>query len=202
MRFSPSDLWPGAARVWHRGERWGLVLAVLFACVLNVALLTGMVWPFWVTPHVKWACLLVVAAGWGFGVWESQRARRIWARTAEEDPQLDLFLAARAEYLRGNREEAERYLAQVLQKDEQDVEARLLLATLYRHARRWDDAKEQLRRLQRWRKAACWNREIRREWEQISKAESVLEEKPSSPRRAGFVRSRAKVHDSAANKAA
>jgi tetratricopeptide (TPR) repeat protein len=204
MRPTPSDLWPGAARIWQRGDFRGLVLAALFACALNVALLLAVVWPYWAPIEAKWASWLMVVTLWGAGGWESMKSRQAWQHAVDQDPQLDLFLAARAEYLKGNRTEAERCLVQLLQSNDQDIEARLLLATLYRHAQRWDDAKEQLRRLQRWRNAARWNMEIRREWERISKAEAerVLEDQPSVPARPGFVRSRANRGDSAINKAA
>jgi protein involved in temperature-dependent protein secretion len=73
-------------------------------------------------------------------------------------------LAARGEYLQGNWFQTEELVAQILRRNPRDVEARLLKATLLRHTGRWDEAREQLRQLQRLEGAGSWNMEIEREW--------------------------------------
>ncbi len=37
--------WPGFSRLWHRGEIYSLVIAFLFATILNLALAATLVWP-------------------------------------------------------------------------------------------------------------------------------------------------------------
>jgi len=53
------------------------------------------------------------------------------------------------DYLKGNWFEAERKLNVLMRRDEHDLEARLLMATLLRHTKRFDDATHQLNLLVR-----------------------------------------------------
>jgi tetratricopeptide (TPR) repeat protein len=87
---------------------------------------------------------------------------------AESDFQLDLFLAARGEYLRGEWNKATDLLQQLLRRDPRDAEARLMLATLMRHEGEIEEAREHLRKLQRLERAGHWNEEIQREWQQLT----------------------------------
>ena len=54
-------------------------------------------------------------------------------------------------------------MGRLLQRHPRDVEARLLLATLLRHARRYPEALDQLDRLERLNDAAKWTLEIETE---------------------------------------
>ena len=96
---------------------------------------------------------------------------RAWV--GESQRQLDLFLAARGEYLRGKWNKSEELLSRILADDPRDVEARLMLATLMRHRSRIDEAREHLRRLQRLERAGNWNMEIEREWRALRRMESI-----------------------------
>jgi hypothetical protein len=91
-------------------------------------------------------------------------ARDIGTNRAE-DRGVDrgLFIQAQGEYLRGNWSQAEAILKQSLQFSRQDVEARLLLATLLRRAKRLDEARLQLDQTQRFDECGKWNWEIQRE---------------------------------------
>ncbi|MCA9151332.1 MAG: tetratricopeptide repeat protein [Planctomycetales bacterium] len=180
-----ADLWPGLARLWWAGDIVGLMYAIAFA-VLSNFLLLGRVWPDWISPSVQRSLAggLVLLVGWG--VWDARLFRISWQRARLSDEHLDLFLSARREYLRGQRENAERLLQQLLQAKPDDIESRLLLVTLLRRAHRVDEAKEQLRRLQRWRDAGKWNLEIRREWEHLGQLAAVVSPVVKSPRRWDF----------------
>jgi cytochrome c-type biogenesis protein CcmH/NrfG len=72
--------------------------------------------------------------------------------------------------LKGNWFEAERELNKLLRRDNRDLEARLMLATLLRHTKRFDEATRQLNVLVRLEGAKRWELEIRREGELITEA--------------------------------
>lgn len=161
--------WPGLARLWHQGSRVGLLWAIVAAVVLDLTLVAWLVWPEWLHFPVPQLLVSVTFAIWVAGGFDGIRSQREMRTRSEEDPHLDLFLSARTEYLRGRYLEADRLLAQLLEVSPEDVEARLLRATLLRHAGRQAEAREQLRRLQRWNRAAHWNLEIGREWDRLSR---------------------------------
>jgi len=74
-----------------------------------------------------------------------------------------LFVRAQAEYLNRHWLEAEELLHELLTEREQDAEARLMLATLYRHTGRTAEAADCLRRLERMDAGQRWRVEIARE---------------------------------------
>jgi thioredoxin-like negative regulator of GroEL len=71
-----------------------------------------------------------------------------------------LFIAAQGEYLKGHWFEAENLLQEMLVRSPADVDAHLLLATLYRHTRRIDEAHERLRLMERLDGVERWQSEI------------------------------------------
>ena len=71
-----------------------------------------------------------------------------------------LFRRAQAEYLQEDYFQAEATLAELLEANPRDAEGRLLLATLFRHTKRYDEAEDQLRQLTRFETAARWHIEI------------------------------------------
>ena len=81
-----------------------------------------------------------------------------------------VFEEALEDYLKGNWFEAERKLNLLLRRDEHDLEARLLMATLLRHTKRFDDATHQLNLLVRLDGAHRWALEIHREGELLTEA--------------------------------
>ena len=170
-RIHLADLWPGVARLWLGGQPIGLVVASAFTLLLNGAVLTSLHWTAFAPTNVRWVLPLVVVVFWLLGGLESIRFRLILRKSAGQETQVDLFLRARAEYLRGDWESSERHLDEILSSHPQDIEARLSKATLLRHQDRHSEAREQLRRLQRWQASAGWRMEIRREWEQLAKRE-------------------------------
>jgi predicted Zn-dependent protease len=101
----------------------------------------------------------------GFSAWWNRRHE---ARRA--DPEADRFDQALDGYLKGNWIEAERLLGGLLRRDDRDVDARLMLATLLRHTRRFDEATRELNRLVRLEGAQKWALEIRREGELLTGA--------------------------------
>jgi hypothetical protein len=168
-------MWPGLPQLWWRGAWSGLVLAVGFAALLNLALLASLVWTEWLGSMSRTSLWGLVMTLWccssGFAWWICRR---------ENDPcgpksARDLFPDAQDQYLKGNWLETERLLHDLLRRDETDAEAALLLATLYRHTGRWDEADAELRRLERRDVAAGWRREIEDEDQRLAEARAQRE---------------------------
>jgi cytochrome c-type biogenesis protein CcmH/NrfG len=147
----------------------GLVLAVAFAVLLSLLLLASFVWVELVRPFELRLGWLALGSVWGGSAAVSLGRA---GRTSPEQARAGevLFREALSEYLQGNWFEAEAALSRVLGRDKRDVEARLLLATLLRRRRRFDEAANQLDRLERLLDAARWSEEIAAERRWIAEA--------------------------------
>jgi hypothetical protein len=108
---------------------------------------------------LSWATLLTV---WGCSAYRSFRSIHEFCGNEGVDDG-GLFVQAQGEYLRGHWYEAESLLRKLLRKSPGDIEAHLLLATLYRHTRRGDEMRDRLRRLERLDGAQQWRWEVDRE---------------------------------------
>ncbi|MEX2175175.1 MAG: hypothetical protein WD872_12505 [Pirellulaceae bacterium] len=164
-------LWPGLVAAWLRGQFRGLVVAVAFAGVLNLALITTFVWPqglsaalpTWATPVAVW---VLVLGFWIVGVrrnWQDRAgpAPGVAESMAAADPQIEAdFRAAQAEYLKGHWIEAETLLARLLARRADDVEARLLTAAILRRTGRAAAAQALLTELAGTELAGRWRWEI------------------------------------------
>lgn len=88
-------------------------------------------------------------------------------KVADPERPDTLFIQAQREYLGGHWEEAESLLRRRIENAPRDVEARLLLVTLFRHTRRLDLARWQLSEMQRFDEALEWAFETDREQQLI-----------------------------------
>jgi len=145
-------------------------LALAFAALVNVALVASFVWTELFPAGVRSAVWLAVAAVWvGSAVaarWQHSGADGNDDTARPGDP----FGEAAEQYLKGNWFEAECLLAGLLRRDPRDVDAGLMLATLYRHTGRLDEAANQLDHLERLDEAAKWALEISRERRLLAEA--------------------------------
>ncbi len=158
--------------MWFEGKLWALGLAVLFTGQLHVALVTTFVWPELVTPQLEVLAWLAVGCVWFACAAKSYR-KPPYLRRGEQTGLTDaLFREAQTEYLRGNWYQAEALLERVLADDVSDVDARLMLASLYRRVGRRRESREQLRVLGRAASSQKWELEIRRELEYLNRLES------------------------------
>jgi tetratricopeptide (TPR) repeat protein len=180
MRKTPwaTYLWPGLPQLWLDGSWSGLALAVAAAMVLDVLLLSTLIW-------VEWFSSAVVRVGWisAGGLWLgaaifAARARRKNTGSAE-DLIEGLFRRAQAEYLQGDYFQAEATLAELLETNPRDAEGRLLLATLLRHSKRFDEADNQLKQLLRFETAARWQIEINSERARLKRLRKAARNQPS-----------------------
>lgn len=139
-----------------------MMLAVLFAIVLNFALTATFVWPELVSSGTLAAVWTGVIAYWGIATWTGTcKVARIRGRSLEQ--QQALFINAQSEYLKGHWLEAETLLRELLSVDQHDGDARLMLASLLRHSDRVDEALVELETLELSEAGAKWASEISRE---------------------------------------
>jgi hypothetical protein len=165
-------------QLWRRGDWSGLALALGFTLLLNLVLLTTLVWTELVSPLVEKTAWMALG-----GVW---LASAVWSwRSLRRSPQLkrgtnqDLFPQAIREYLKGNWFEVEAMCRQLLVRDDRDVDTHLLLATMYRRTARWDEAHERLEQLSKLTYAAKWHWEVQAERQRLSEAQQAAKEVPA-----------------------
>jgi tetratricopeptide (TPR) repeat protein len=161
MRKPPwaTCIWPGLPYLWLDGAWSGLGLALAAAVLLDVLLLSTLLWVEWFDPWV-------VKSGWAacVGLWLASAIHAVKRYSSNDNIDADsiegLFRRAQAEYLQGDHFQAEATLTGLLAREPRDAEARLLLATLLRHTQRYEEAEDQLKQLSRFETAARWQIEI------------------------------------------
>ncbi|MCO6046837.1 hypothetical protein NG895_23305 [Aeoliella sp. ICT_H6.2] len=173
-------LWPGLPHLWVEGSWAGLALAIGFTALVNLAIVNLFIWPELMEPRAKWVGGAALFALWVAALWETRGELRRQAerrRAAEEDrpdpetEQLALqqaeadqqLMAAQRSYLAGDWIAAERTLLELIKVNKHDIEAQLLLATLWRHLGRTRHAVRRLGRIARLDAAAPWRFEIEQE---------------------------------------
>lgn len=174
MRRTPwaTYCWPGLPEVWAYGSWSALALAVSMGFLLNLALLGTFGWDEMFAPGFRKVLWGVVSAGWGLS------ALLAWVRGGHAEtehvpaPEADTFGEAQVHYLRGDWYRAERLLIGLLQRDVRDVDARMMLASVYRHTGRHQEARHQLDQLDRYEGSRKWELEIGRERDLLDEAES------------------------------
>lgn len=163
-------LWPGLSELWVRGRWTGLVWALGFTLLLNAALVSKGVWPelgnAWVRNGLWYAVLgfwlascIWMAVQFASGKWQSIDA------TVDQ-----LFQTAQTAYLRGQWYQAEATLLRLLRREPNDAEALLLLVTLKRHTKQFDEARRTLAQLERLDAGRRW-------WFEIHREKQLLEER-------------------------
>lgn len=171
MRWGPIILcgWPGLPGLWYRGQMSSLLVAVGFSILLNLALVSSFLWRWSLGetfPAVAWPVIFII---WSTSAWVAyQRLTDVMSvpssdKVADPDRPDTLFIQAQREYLGGHWEEAESLLRRRISNAPRDVEARLLLVTLFRHTRRLDEARDHLSEMRRYDEALEWEFEADRE---------------------------------------
>lgn len=183
-----STLWPGLPALW-RGDGSGFAPALAFTLLLNAALLSTFIWTDIVATGVRcgaWGVVAFVVLASG---WTTRRAARR-PQPGDFASEGDLFPDAMCEYLKGNWVETECLLERVLAARSSDLEARLLLATVWRRTRRLEEARTELQALCQLDGSVKWISEIRRELQYLDAASaegqdsSTLADESVSVRRA------------------
>jgi tetratricopeptide (TPR) repeat protein len=156
-------IWPGLPWLWLRGSLGGLILAVGFAVVLDVAILTTWIWSELVDRQVSVGIWSAAGAVWLVAT-VSALASFPPAIPKPRDAAADaLFRAARDAYLAKDWLAAETKLRALLVLAPTDGEAQLLLATLLRRVGRRAEARTALEKLSRSDSGIPWQSPISRE---------------------------------------
>jgi uncharacterized protein HemY len=169
-------LWPGLPQLWLRGEWAGLAKAVGAAVVLNGVLLCSLGWGELVSSAVRNVLWLAVGLFWTASAAVAYVQMRRRADRKRITPAKDTFAQALDLYLKGDYFQAECLLVEMLGRNERDMDARLLLATMYRHNKRYDEAAKHLDTLRRFEGAEKWVLEIERERQLIAEGRNKLEQ--------------------------
>jgi hypothetical protein len=156
-------LWPGLPQLWWRGDVRALMLAILFAVVLNFCLAATFAWPEMVSTGLRATIWFGVLVFWVVATWMGLREAARLSRQSTEPQHQGLFVQAQSEYLKGHWLEAETLLRKILVLDDRDAEARLMLASLLRHANRAGEALVELDLLELSEAGRKWASEIARE---------------------------------------
>lgn len=167
MRWA-TCLWPGLPQLWLEGSFSGLALAIGFALLFNLVLVSTCAWSELLSAPLSWGAWGGVTLFWLVSAWLSLRWLKAGGTVTSADADDALFRDAQAHYLRASWFDAEVALGQLLERHPRDAEARLLLATLFRHTGRWDEALAQLQVLEKLDGAVKWQMEMRQERELLA----------------------------------
>ena len=161
MRASPLVLccWPGLPRLWVQGDGWAVLVAIAFGGVLNLLLVSSVLWPEVLPAPARTLAWLILGGWWLFSAIRSYHARDRLDTPAIADDR-GLFIQAQGEYLKGHWFEAESLLQQLLKTTRRDIDAHLMLATLCRRTRRYDEAHSRLDLIDQFEGAEKWRWEI------------------------------------------
>jgi hypothetical protein len=164
-------LWPGLPQLWSYGSWSGLALALVAAGAFDGLLLGTFGWSELIGQNWRIMCWAALGVVWAAAVgWSISQCRR-QAAVRDGTPKNDSFAEATDHYLKGDYYQAEQILEGLLRRNDHDLEARLMLATVLRRTRRCDEAREQLDVLARLEGAGRWELEIQDEQERLTETE-------------------------------
>ena len=157
-------LWPGSGGVLRQG-RWSfLMIALAYGLALCGVVMLNFYWTELLAGNLRRAVYIMLVVLWLILSGKSSRMEKQCHRMRlPPPPDKDTLPDAQQHYLQGNWFEAECCLNMLLKNNLRDIEAMLMLATLYRHKERYDEAGNLLRELKRLEDAISWKYEIRSE---------------------------------------
>jgi tetratricopeptide (TPR) repeat protein len=160
-------LWPGLPGLFQYG-RWSfLIVALFFALVLDGFLFLNFFWSEYITPTQRNVGLGVLFLVWLFlGMIANQRMK-FFENMRHSDSKSQKYNEAIVHYLQGNWFETEFTLKTILRKNPADIDALLMLATLYRHTKRPEEAIQTLLLLKKLEESRKWYVEIETEWARL-----------------------------------
>ena len=145
-------------------------MALTAAGLLNLALLGSFAWSEQFNPAWRIGFWSAVAVGWGTWALVSWAIPLAGGPDQRRNQGHDPFAEAQQHYLKGHYLQAELALVELVRRSRGDIEARLMLATLFRRTYRFDEAVVQLDELARYEAAEPWRFEIGRERELLDAA--------------------------------
>ncbi|MDR0336680.1 MAG: hypothetical protein LBI18_06275 [Planctomycetaceae bacterium] len=157
------SFWPGYRGIVQYGHWTFLVIALLFGLLLDVLLLANFYWTAIITNGQRNILLIIFFGAW-FGLFAMAMLQsRFWNTLAKTDENDKMFREAILLYLRGDWFGVESLILPLIKKNPRDIEIHLMLATLYRHTQRSDEALAILDKLCLFEKAGHWFAEMETE---------------------------------------
>jgi hypothetical protein len=154
--------WPGYRGIVKYGYPSFLVIALVFAFILDLFLVVNFYWTAQITPAQRnIICFCVIVIWFILGSFSHFRLRQF--DLISSGMQEEKFKEVLIHYLRGNWYEVEMFIIPRLKYNPTDVETLLLQATLYRHTERYAEALQILDKLQLLNGANKWFAEIENE---------------------------------------
>lgn len=166
-------VWPGLPWLWLRGSMAGLVLALAFAILLDMAIVATWIWTEFLELPIVIGLWAGVAVVWGIATVSAATTFPAPLQSGPDAAAEALFAAARDAYLARDWLAAETKLRSLLVVRPTDGEAQLLLGTLLRRVGRLREAREALDALSRSDAGATWRAAIAREICRISAADAA-----------------------------
>ncbi|MDR1477811.1 MAG: hypothetical protein LBJ00_02600 [Planctomycetaceae bacterium] len=154
--------WPGYRGIVRYGYPSFLVIALVFAFILDLFLIANFYWTDQITVAQRNVILLCVVVIW-FILGSFSHFRLKQFDLIATGMQEEKFKEVLTHYLRGNWYEVEMFIIPRLKYNPADVETLLLQATLYRHTERYAEALQILDKLQLLNDANKWFTEIENE---------------------------------------
>lgn len=152
--------WPGLPRLWLLGDWSALAIAVACGGVFNLLLVSAFVRTDWLPFPANVVVWVALGGVWLVSMIRACRKLPDLSKPVTAVDDRGLFLQAQNEYLQGHWFEAESLLSEMLRVAPGDFDARLMLATLYRHTKRYDEAMKELERMALRDGAEKWQWEI------------------------------------------
>lgn len=170
-------LWPGFKGVFRYGLFSHLMIALVFGGVLQGTVALNFLWCDFLSKVVRLILCSVFFLSWiflnilaSFCFKKYERMRNLVLRGED-------FLDAQTHYLRGDWFETECCLKAILKKNPYDVDSLLFLATLFRHTKRFAEAKLVLNDLEKIDASYRWRYEITLERNSLKKSTESLNKK-------------------------
>ena len=179
-------LWPGFNGIVRYGLWSQLAIALTFGALCQGTLALNFLWCDFLSQFVRVSLFAALFISWvALSVVASVRLRR-YEKMRKADSKGQTFLEAQELYLKGNWFETECCLRALLKNNPYDADALLYLASLYRHTKRFSEAKRTISELERLDASFRWEYEIALEKKALKEEERLLrEEKESSNQKTG-----------------
>lgn len=170
--------WPGLPQLWLYGRWSGLLKAIVFAAFFNFVLYATFVQNGLVPKSGLIGCWIGLGLIWTLAIFQNDWAVKEFAQDRSQkdnsEESNELFVMAQSEYLQGNMDEAENLFERIVWLEPEDLDARLYLATIYRHRGRLHQAARQLDVIEKQPEVSKWHFQIEDERRLISELESEL----------------------------